>query len=138
MRLATTKMSRRIVVVSDSHDHLPEKAVRAWKGADEVWHLGDVTALDVLDPIIAAGFFLRVVRGNCDGMDWPPLLDLVRGGVRCRLQHIPPERPLPQGETDLLLHGHTHVPRDENIHGVRYLNPGSVGRANKGAPASFA
>jgi predicted phosphodiesterase len=39
---------------------------------------------------------------------------------------------------DFLLHGHTHVPRNERVGGCRILNPGSLGKANKGAPASWA
>ena len=42
------------------------------------------------------------------------------------------------GGADFLLHGHTHVPRDERIGATRVFNPGAVGRADKGAPASWA
>jgi len=42
------------------------------------------------------------------------------------------------GNTDILLHGHTHVPRDEMVGSVRILNPGTVGKPNRGAPASYA
>ena len=38
----------------------------------------------------------------------------------------------------LVLHGHTHVPRDEtDARGVRWLNPGCITRPNRGARASF-
>jgi predicted phosphodiesterase len=62
---------------------------------------------------------------------------LERHGVTCRLIHIPP-KPTKLGSCDILLHGHTHVPRDEMIAGVRVLNPGTIGKANKGAPPSYA
>ncbi len=43
------------------------------------------------------------------------------------------------GGAQVLLHGHTHVPRDEtDPSGVRWLNPGCITRPNRGAPASFA
>lgn len=131
--------SHKIAVLSDSHDHLPHSVVQAVRGADEIWHLGDVTRIALLDELIGAAPRLRVVRGNCDHQtDWPLQLDLTLAGLRFRLQHIPPSTPLPENETDVLLHGHTHVPRDETIRGIRYLNPGSVGLPNRGAPASFA
>jgi predicted phosphodiesterase len=38
----------------------------------------------------------------------------------------------------MMLYGHTHVPRDEMVEGCRVLNPGTVGKPNKGAPASWA
>jgi len=60
----------------------------------------------------------------------------VRGGLKVRLQHIPPDRP--PDDVDILLHGHTHVPRNERIGGVLFLNPGCVTRPNRGAPASAA
>ena len=41
-------------------------------------------------------------------------------------------------DCDILLHAHTHVPRDETIGGVRFLNPGCVTRPNRGAPPSVA
>ena len=37
-----------------------------------------------------------------------------------------------------VLHGHTHVPRDERRGNVRFLNPGCVTRPNRSWPASVA
>ena len=80
---------------------------------------------------------VTLVRGNCDGnFDWPLVVDLTRNGVRFRLVHIPPSR-APE-KIDVLLHGHTHVPRNERREGVLFLNPGCVTRPNRGAPASVA
>jgi hypothetical protein len=77
------------------------------------------------------------VRGNCDGnYDWPLTIDLTRHGLRFRLVHIPPAH-APEG-IDVLLHGHTHVPRNERKEEVLFLNPGCVTRPNRGAPASVA
>ena len=78
--------------------------------------------------------FFAVLGNNDWGLDLPPRLLLERGGRTFLLIHIAPTR---IGGTDFLLHGHTHVPRDEIVNGTRVLNPGSVGKANKGAPASW-
>ena len=127
----------RIAVLADTHDRLPEKVRGLVAEADEIWHLGDVCIPVILDFLKAAGPPVRVVRGNCDDCaDWPLALDLEREGFRIRLEHIPPRQP-PAG-FDLLLHGHTHVPRDEVLGGVRFLNPGCITHPNRGAPASFA
>ena len=49
----------------------------------------------------------------------------------------PPDRTPPN--CGFVLHGHTHVPRDEtDARGVRWLNPGCITRPNRGAPPSFA
>lgn len=127
----------RIAVIADTHDRLPADLAERLRGAGEIWHLGDVCALETLAELELLGVPLRVVRGNCDGHPWPVALDLVREGHRAHLVHIPPRRP-PAG-AELVLHGHTHVPRDETDPlGVRWLNPGCITRPNRGAPAAFA
>lgn len=129
--------SLRILVLADTHNHLPAKLDELAAGADEIWHLGDVCAPQLLQTIRAVGPPVTIVRGNCDSEDeWPLTVDLERNGRHFRLIHIPPSRP-PQN-VDILLHGHTHVPRDEVRSGVRFLNPGCVTRPNRGAPASVA
>ena len=127
----------RIAVIADTHDRLPDTVTKAIQSADEIWHLGDVTSEEIIKRLAALGPRLRVVRGNCDeNPDWPMEETVVLRSLRFRLIHIPPKS-VPPG-IDVLLHGHTHVPRDEKTGGVRFLNPGTVGKANKGVPPSYA
>src|SRR5262245_939350 len=129
--------TRRVFVLADTHDRLPESVKEMAQDADEIWHLGDVCAETILDELQAIGPSLTVVRGNCDSnFDWPLVLDLVRDGLKFRLQHFPPDRP--PDTVDVLLHGHTHVPRNERRGRVLFLNPGCVTRPNRGAPPSVA
>jgi putative phosphoesterase len=133
---STQKKVMKIGVIADTHGHVPAGLLDQLQGVEELWHLGDVCEPSVLNLLADLGCPLRVVRGNCDScMDWPLELDLERGGVKFHLVHIPP-RQAPPG-CQVLLHGHTHVPRDEMIAGVRWLNPGTVGKPNKGAPPSI-
>jgi putative phosphoesterase len=127
----------RIAVISDTHDRFPPSLPGRLRGADEIWHLGDVCAPETLAEFEQLGPPLRVVMGNCDAWPWPLTLDLEREGVRFHLVHIPPRRAPPKAQ--VTLHGHTHVPRDETdpLH-VRWLNPGCITRPNRGAAASFA
>ena len=105
--------------------------------ADEIWHLGDVCEPATLERIRALGPPVQVVRGNQDFQtEWPMSLDLKRLDQTFHLLHIPPSS-APLG-VRFLLHGHTHVPRDQRIGEARYLNPGAAGLANKGSPRSFA
>ncbi|MDB6094293.1 MAG: phosphodiesterase, family [Verrucomicrobia bacterium] len=126
----------RIAVFSDTHDRYPPFLPDLMKDADEIWHLGDVC-----DPATLAEFAellrpLHVVRGNCDEFQgWPETLTLEREGVSFLLTHVPP-RSAPRGVA-ALLHGHTHVTRDEMLNGVRWLNPGCITRP-RGDGASFA
>ena len=127
----------RILVLADTHNHLPPQLDQLAAGVDEIWHLGDVVAPSLLESVRAIGPPVTIVRGNCDANgEWPLIVDHERNGVRFRLIHIPPKQPPPN--VDVLLHGHTHVPRDEVRDGVRFLNPGCVTRPNSGAPASVA
>jgi putative phosphoesterase len=127
----------KILVLADTHDRLPCTVSILAKGADEIWHLGDVCAGKIVDELRAIGPPFTVVRGNCDSnKDWPLVIDLVRDGLKLRLQHIPPER-VPDN-VDVVVHGHTHVPRNERRSGVLFLNPGCVTRPNRGAAPSVA
>lgn len=127
----------RIAVLADTHDRAPLDLYPLFAEADEIWHLGDVTTVALIAGLKQLGPPVRVVRGNCDSVAaWPIEETLDREGLKIRLVHIPPNR-LPPG-IDLLLHGHTHVPRDEQIGGTRFLNPGCITRPNRGAPASYA
>jgi putative phosphoesterase len=128
----------RIAVIADTHDRFPPGLPARLAGADEIWHLGDVCEPSTLVEFEQLGKPLHVVLGNneCHNL-WPLELRLVCEGTRCYLTHIPPGK-APAG-VDLVLHGHTHVPRDEtDERGVRWLNPGCITRPNRGARASFA
>lgn len=126
----------RIAVLSDTHDRYPPDLPARLKGADEVWHLGDVCDPAVLGEFAQVGRPLVVVRGNCDDeARWPWELVLERAGTTFFLTHIPPAK-APTNAT-VVLHGHTHVPRDETREGVRWLNPGCVSRP-RGVRPGFA
>jgi len=129
--------SRRIFVLADTHNRLPDSIKEMAKHADEIWHLGDVCAEAILDELRAIGPRLIVVRGNCDtNFERPLVVDLARGGLKFRLQHIPPDHS--PDDVDVFLHAHTHVPRNETRGSVLFLNPGCVTRPNRGAPPSVA
>ena len=129
--------TRRIFVLADTHNRLPERVKEIAKSADEIWHLGDVCTETIIDELRAVRPRITVVRGNCDSnLDWPLVVDLERSGLNFRLQHVPPDQT--PNDVDVVLHGHTHVPRNERVNGVLFLNPGCVTRSNRGAPPSVA
>ena len=128
----------RIAVISDTHDKYPPGFPARLREADEIWHLGDVCEPDTMQEFQDLGKPLHVVLGNneCHNL-WPRELRLERAGIMFFLIHIPPAR-VPPG-VKVVLHGHTHMPRDEtDLKGVRWLNPGCITRPNRGARASFA
>jgi len=128
----------RIAVLSDTHDDFPAGILPRLRGAEEIWHLGDVTAPSIIEDLETLGVPVHVLHGNCDNCpQWPHSLTLERGGVRFHLVHIPPND-VPEG-VRYVLHGHTHIPRDmKDPFGVRWLNPGSLSHPRGGFSASFA
>ena len=118
----------RIAVISDTHGKFPDSIARELRKADEIWHLGDFCDLTTYSAVVAVGPPVYAVLGNNDwSLDLPMKLVLERGGRTFLLIHIDPSR---SGGTDFLLHGHTHVPRDEMVGQTRMLNPGAITRAN--------
>ncbi len=129
------KQNYRIGVISDTHDRWIPGIAELFRDVDEIWHLGDVCGPSILDELRAINSNLTVILGNNDfSLDSPVSLDLERDGEKFHLIHILPRR-MPAG-SDWLLFGHTHRPADEMHQGIHLFNPGSAGRANKGAPLS--
>lgn len=126
----------KIGLISDTHDTLPESLLSALSQVDEIWHLGDVCEPSIVDTLQTVGPPLQGVAGNCDRhRRWGSSLKLHRAGITFLLVHIPIEYP-PEG-VDVVLHGHTHVPRDEMVNGCRFINPGAAGGSDKGAGHGF-
>ena len=124
-----------IGVIADTHDRWLPRVEELFQNVNEIWHLGDVCREPILDQLRVINPKLTIVLGNNDfDLTSPMTLDLERGGERFHLIHILPRRMPP--ETDWLLFGHTHRPTDEIHNGIHLFNPGSAGRANKGAPVS--
>lgn len=134
--LLTEEADIRIAVIADTHGRLPVSVIPALGEADEIWHLGDFCDLATLEAVRNLGRPFQGVLGNNDfGLELPSRLILERNGKTFFLIHIPPHKPV---MAEFLLHGHTHVPRDEIIAGTRFLNPGTLGKPNKGGPPSYA
>lgn len=124
-----------IGVIADTHDKLVPEVAELFKDVNEIWHLGDVCDESILDELRCVNKKLTVVLGNNDfSLDYPISLDLKRGEESFHLIHILPRRIF--AGNDWLLYGHTHRPADEMHNGTHLFNPGSAGRANKGAPLS--
>jgi len=125
----------RIGVIADTHDRFVPAVTKLFADVDEIWHLGDVCREPILDELRAINTKLTVVLGNNDfDSNAPESLDLERAGETFHLIHILPRRIMVKA--DWLLFGHTHRPEDEMHNGIHLFNPGSAGRANKGAPLS--
>lgn len=139
-----------IGVLSDSHGRAgtTARAVAALRdaGAETLLHLGDVETDAVIDELV--GHDARLVLGNCD-LDERALVSyanqvgvtvdhpagrLVVEGRRIVFTHghlSAPIRAALDEEVEYLLHGHTHVTRDERIGSTRVINPGALFRTSR-------
>ncbi len=126
----------RIGVIADTHGLLRPEAVRAFEGVSHIVHAGDVGGGHVLEALRAIAPVTFVGGNNDDGSDGTDVVRLCLGGLRILLTHIlpKPRRPAPHVLTalrkeaaDFVIFGHSHLPHDEVIDGVRYFNPASAG-----------
>ena len=138
-------------ILSDTHDRyeIMGAAVRTLRerGAAFLIHCGDVCTPNLLDHL--AGLPSAFVWGNCDfdrlalqryaqAIEVPcygVFGDLELGGKRVAVLHGDDRQRLDailrvQGH-DYLLHGHTHVRRDERVGRTRIINPGALFRASE-------
>lgn len=127
-------------IISDIHGMLSDEAVHALEPCDIILCAGDVQRdsilmeLDAIAPTIA-------IRGNCDGAVTSniPLSASPRiGGIRFFMVHRPQDIGTPADDIEVVVHGHTHVPRDQFLNNVRYINPGSPTRPRNGSKKGLA
>ena len=130
----------RIGVLSDTHasriEQLPDKLIDVLRNVDLIVHLGDYTGKGLLDDLRGLGDF-RGVYGNMDPeviRESLPEEDIVEvGGIKLGLIHGWGAPGGMRGRigncfkgVDAVLHGHTHIAKNETVDGVLYLNPGSA------------
>lgn len=127
-------MSLLLGLVSDTHDNTPLAAhVAAFfreRAVEQVFHLGDVTQPESLDPF--EGLPLIVVRGNNDEEPWPETWQQEFAGVKLGATHGHHRGHMARllAQSDVLLHGHTHLRRvaRDPASGCLVVNPGALHR----------
>jgi len=128
----------KIGVLSDTHIHLaeeiPAKIVAAFADVDLIVHAGDFVGSGVLEGLKKLGE-VRAVHGNVDSTTLRTMLpdkdvfsvegkqigvthgwgspDGIEDRVRGKL-----------GDVDIIIYGHSHIPRIEKIGRVLFFNPG--------------
>lgn len=138
---STNTGRRRILVLGDTHipdfaPRLPKTLGRYVRSADLILHTGDVTSPSVLDEL-AEHAPVHAALGNDDGPDveaWGARFEvrLELDGLRIAMLHDGGRRDGRQRrlarrfpDADLIVFGHSHIPIDTPVDGVRLLNPGS-------------
>lgn len=131
-----------IGLISDTHipdraREIPQKVKEAFKDVDLILHAGDLTSLSVIEELkkIAP---VMAIQGNMDrvnGIDLPKARVIQAEDLRIGLVHgeVYPRADTQQLlylarqlEADILVSGHSHQPKIEQVEGVLLLNPGSA------------
>ena len=156
----------RLMIASDIHgsEYYCKLMLSAFEreGADRLLLLGDILyhgprnelprdyapkkVIELLNPLKDKLF---CVRGNCDTevdqmvLDFPIMADyaIIPAGDRLIYathgHHFSETAPPPLSKGDVLLNGHTHVPKFVEYEDYIYMNPGSVSIPKEDSPHSY-
>ncbi|MFP5248009.1 MAG: metallophosphoesterase family protein [Thermoanaerobaculia bacterium] len=136
---------RRIGVISDTHGVVHPAVASVFAAVDHIVHAGDIGGTNVLDELRTLAP-VTFVEGNNDGFSTgEDILRTKLGALRLLLTHILP-RPhkldarvvssLREEPADMVVFGHSHLPHNEIVGGVRYFNPASAGPRRFNYPVS--
>lgn len=138
------KTVKRIGVISDTHGVVHPAIADVFANVDHIIHAGDIGGAHVLKALRALAP-LTSVEGNNDDATGEEILRTKIGTLRLLLTHILP-RPhklaarvvesLRDEPADMVVFGHSHLPHNELLDGVRYFNPASSGPRRFDFPVS--
>ena len=132
----------RIGIISDTHGLLRPEAERRLGGVDYILHAGDIGRPEIVDALrrIAP---VTAIRGNVDIGEWAhqyPDTKLVR--LAAKSIYVLHDLKTLQADLgvgiDVIVSGHSHVPKIDTVGGILYLNPGSAGRRRFKLPITLA
>lgn len=135
-------MMFRIGIISDTHGLLRPEAERGLTGVDHIIHAGDIGCPEIVDALRCIAP-VTAIRGNVDCGEWAreyPDTILVRlaGKSIYVLHDLNSLQADPGGGIDVIVSGHSHVPKIDRVGGVLYLNPGSAGPRRFKLPITLA
>ena len=137
-----TKINNMLIgLISDTHipdraNKIPDKVLSSFENVDLIIHAGDLTTMDVIDDLEKTAPVMAV-QGNMDrvaGINLPKARVIDAEGVKIGVVH---GEVYPRGDTQQLLYlakqldvnilvsGHSHQPKIEQVEDVLLLNPGS-------------
>lgn len=132
-----------IGVISDTHGLLRPEALDALVGVQHIIHAGDIGSPDIV-PRLAEIAPVTAIRGNVDTEAWAqafaPWEVVTLAGRTVYVIHDLGDLDLDPAAAvfDMVVSGHSHVPKVETSQGVVYLNPGSAGPRRFKLPITMA
>lgn len=132
-------MSKKIGIISDTHNFLREEVMEILSTCDYILHAGDMAKPEILDAIRPLAS-IYAVRGNNDGYwakNLSQSLSFTIEGVKFFMVHDKKDVAWNLGDTQVVIFGHTHFYSEKIIDGRLWLNPGSCGYQRFGMEASM-
>ena len=127
----------KILLVSDSHGDYQalDQLAAKYPNIDLYLHAGDSEQDEFsIKPFIS-------VRGNCDHYyDFPNYLVIPSPFGNIYVQHTPyvSKSVINEHNAKIVIHGHTHVRRNETKNGILFINPGAISYARDKFNGSYA
>lgn len=140
-------MSRvtRIGVISDTHGVLHPAVADVFANVDQIVHAGDIGGAHILEALRLLAPVTSVEGNNDPDATGETIVRITLGTLRLLLTHILPRPHKPAARVtaslraepaDVVVFGHSHLPHNEIIDGVRYFNPASAGPRRFDYPVS--
>jgi len=133
---------KKILLLSDSHSFIDKQILKYVKLADEVWHAGDIGAIEVTDEIKKYKP-LKAVYGNIDNgvirSEFPLDQKFELDGITVWMTHIGGypnnynmriREEIKQNPPKIFISGHSHILKviyDKKLN-LLHLNPGAAGK----------
>ncbi|MBS7334470.1 metallophosphoesterase family protein [Faecalibacter bovis] len=133
---------KKILLLSDTHSYIDDRIIEYAKQADEIWHAGDIGAIDVMDQLEKIKP-VRAVYGNIDDQTvravYPLNNRFTIEGVDVWITHIGGypgkynpkiRKEITENPPKVFICGHSHILKvmpDKDL-GLIHLNPGAVGK----------
>jgi len=133
---------KKILLLSDSHSFIDKQILKYVKLADEVWHAGDIGAIEVTDEIKKYKP-LKAVYGNIDNSvirsEFPLDQKFELDGITVWMTHIGGypnnynmriREKIKQNPPKIFISGHSHILKviyDKKLN-LLHLNPGAAGK----------
>ncbi len=137
------KYDYKIGIISDTHGLVRPRVTKLFKDVDLIVHAGDVGKPDVLEALQTITKVYSV-RGNVDTGKWAnrlPETEIIQvGQIDLCILHDLNELDIDPvaAEFNVVISGHSHIPKCEARNGVLFINPGSAGPRRSNYPISIA
>lgn len=130
-------------IISDTHKLLRPEAMEVLEGSDLIIHAGDIGNTEIIEKLRTIAP-VRAVRGNIDKSPWGdefPYTEAFEFADKYfYVLHILQDLDLDPAAAgfDVVISGHSHIPKIATRNGVLYINPGSAGPRRFKLPISLA